>query len=90
MRELAEAALPHGREHSYAWGMLAFALEQAGALDAAEDAGRRAVGMNRDDPWAQHAVAHVLEARGDPETRTGLPGSAVPHLGPLLQLHVHP
>jgi tetratricopeptide (TPR) repeat protein len=67
MRELAEAALPHGREHSYAWGMLAFALEQAGALDAAEDAGRRAVGMNRDDPWAQHAVAHVLEARRDPD-----------------------
>jgi tetratricopeptide (TPR) repeat protein len=67
MRELAEAALPHGREHSYAWGMLAFALEQAGALDAAEDAGRRAVDMNHDDPWAQHAVAHVLEARGDPE-----------------------
>jgi tetratricopeptide (TPR) repeat protein len=67
MRELAEAALPHGREHSYSWGMLAFALEQAGALDAAEDAGRRAVDMNRDDPWAQHAVAHVLEARGNPE-----------------------
>lgn len=67
MRELAEAALPHGRDHSYAWGMLAFALEQAGALDAAEDAGRRAVGMNGNDPWAQHAVAHVLEARGDPE-----------------------
>jgi tetratricopeptide (TPR) repeat protein len=66
MRELAEAALPHGREHSYTWGMLAFALEQAGALDAAEDAGRRAVEMNQDDPWAQHAVAHVLEARGDP------------------------
>jgi hypothetical protein len=66
MRELAEAALPHGREHSHTWGMLAFALEQAGALDAAEDAGRRAVGMNRHDPWAQHAVAHVLEARGDP------------------------
>jgi tetratricopeptide (TPR) repeat protein len=68
MRELAEAALPHGREHSYTWGMLAFALEQAGALDAAEDMGRRAVGMNQDDPWAQHAVAHVLEARGEPAT----------------------
>lgn len=66
MRELAEAALPHNWRTSYAWGMLAFALEQAGALDAAEDAGRRAVAMNPDDPWAQHAVAHVLEARGDP------------------------
>jgi tetratricopeptide (TPR) repeat protein len=66
MRELAEAAMPHGRDFSYAWGMLAFALEQAAALDAAEEAGRRAVAMNRDDPWAQHAVAHVLEARGEP------------------------
>ena len=76
MRALAEAALPHGREYSYAWGMLAFALEQAGALDAAEDAGRRAVGMNRDDPWAQHAVAHVLEARRDPD-------GGLAFLGPL-------
>jgi hypothetical protein len=58
--------MPHGRDFSYAWGMLAFALEQAAALDAAEEAGRRAVAMNRDDPWAQHAVAHVLEARGEP------------------------
>jgi hypothetical protein len=46
--------------------MLAFALEQAAALDAAEEAGRRAVAMNLHDPWAQHAVAHVLEARGEP------------------------
>ncbi|UEM02857.1 tetratricopeptide repeat protein [Skermanella rosea] len=66
MRELAEAALPHAWRISYAWGLLAFAMEQAGALDAAEDAGRKAVAMNPDDPWAQHAVAHVLEARGDP------------------------
>lgn len=62
--------MPHtkanGRDFSYAWGMLAFALEQAGTLDTAEEAGRRAVAMNRDDPWAQHAVAHVLEARGEP------------------------
>jgi tetratricopeptide (TPR) repeat protein len=65
MRELADAILPAHRDASYAWGLLAFALEQVGELDAAQAAGEHAVAMNRDDPWAQHAVAHVFEARGD-------------------------
>ena len=65
MRELAEAVLPFHRETSFAWGLFAFALEQVGELDAARAAGERAVAMNPDDPWAQHAVAHVFEARGD-------------------------
>lgn len=64
MHALAHANLLHLRDVGYAWGLLAFALEQVGELDAAQDAGEHAVALNRDDPWAQHAVAHVHEARG--------------------------
>lgn len=65
MHDLAEATAPANADASYAWGLLAFAREQVSELDAARAAGERAVAMNRDDPWAQHAVAHVFEARGD-------------------------
>ncbi|WP_353217746.1 hypothetical protein [Sandarakinorhabdus sp.] len=44
-------------------GMRAFALEQAGDLRAAESAGRKAMAMGH-DPWAHHAVAHVLDTEG--------------------------
>lgn len=47
-------------------GVRAFALEEAGELDAAEAAGRDAVARADDDPWAVHAVAHCLETRGRP------------------------
>lgn len=67
MRELAAAVAPLHTDTSYAWGLLAFAHEQVGELDAARAAGERAVAMNADDPWAQHAVAHVFEARGESE-----------------------
>lgn len=63
MRALSERLLPHNAHVSYAWGLHAFALEQVGARDAALHAGERAVAMNPDDPWAQHAVAHVFDAR---------------------------
>lgn len=65
MRQLASAALPHAESVSYVHGLLAFALEQVGELDGAERHGRQCVAMNENDPWGQHAVAHVLEARGD-------------------------
>lgn len=65
MFELSSATLAAAPEVSYAWGLHAFALEQVGELAAAQLAGERAVEMNRDDPWAQHAVAHVFEARGE-------------------------
>jgi tetratricopeptide (TPR) repeat protein len=42
-------------------GMLAFGLEEAGNYRAAEEAGKRAVAADPDDPWAVHAVAHVFE-----------------------------
>ncbi|HEU4781060.1 MAG TPA: tetratricopeptide repeat protein [Steroidobacteraceae bacterium] len=45
-------------------GMHAFGLEECGAFDAAEAAGRRAMELNPADIWAVHAVTHVLEMRG--------------------------
>ncbi len=42
-------------------GCHAFALEETGDYAAAEKAGRDAVGLNRADVWAAHAVAHVCE-----------------------------
>jgi hypothetical protein len=44
-------------------GMHAFALEQTGAAAAAEAAGRTAAAAGF-DPWAQHAVAHVMDSAG--------------------------
>jgi hypothetical protein len=42
-------------------GMYAFGLEECGDYASAERTGRRAVEMDPADPWAVHAVAHVLE-----------------------------
>lgn len=50
-------------DNGFVHGMRAFALEQAGDLRAAESAGRKAMAMG-DDPWAHHAVAHVLDTEG--------------------------
>ncbi len=64
MLRLAEKIIDSHRQTAYAWGMLAFGLEQCHRLDDAEAAGRRATTMQPAEPWAHHAVAHVLETRG--------------------------
>jgi tetratricopeptide (TPR) repeat protein len=48
----------------YVLGMHAFGLEQTNLYRHAEAAGRRALELNRRDPWAVHAVAHVMEMEG--------------------------
>ncbi len=50
--------------YGFVLGMRAFALEESGDYGPAEEAGRQAIGANRDDPWAVHAVAHVMEMQG--------------------------
>jgi tetratricopeptide (TPR) repeat protein len=48
----------------YVLGMQAFGLEESHSYTKAEDAGRRALEINRRDPWAVHAVTHVMEMQG--------------------------
>ncbi len=49
--------------YSFVQGLHAFGLEENGELEAAEREGRAAVEADCGDPWAVHAVAHVMEAR---------------------------
>lgn len=53
--------------YGFVLGMLAFGLEETNLLDRAEATGREALELQRRDPWAIHAVAHVLEMRGEVE-----------------------
>ncbi|HWX78657.1 MAG TPA: tetratricopeptide repeat protein [Steroidobacteraceae bacterium] len=48
----------------YFHGMAAFAYEQCHLLEEAESAACTALAMRRKEPWAQHALAHVLLTRG--------------------------
>jgi tetratricopeptide (TPR) repeat protein len=57
--------LPANGENHYVWAMHAFGLEECNRLDEAEASARKAIEMERRDPWAHHAVAHCLEARGE-------------------------
>jgi hypothetical protein len=64
MLRLALAALPHASDVPYLHGMAAFGWEQCHRLDEAEAAARRAIGMCRKEPWAHHALAHVMLTQG--------------------------
>jgi len=64
MLELGEAVLPANRDDPRAHGMLAFALEQARRLPAAEAAARHALALEPGEAWAHHALAHVFETEG--------------------------
>lgn len=48
-------------------GMHAFGLEETNLFRQAEDTGNRALALNPRDPWAIHAVAHVMEMQGRQE-----------------------
>lgn len=64
MLRMALAALPAAGEVPYLHGMLAFAWEQCHFLEEAEAAARRAIAMRRKEPWAHHALAHVMLTLG--------------------------
>ncbi len=64
MLRIADAITPANQENGFVRGMRAFALEELNRLEEAENAARHAVAMNRCDPWAHHAAAHVMETQG--------------------------
>jgi hypothetical protein len=64
MLRVALQAAAANADVPYVHGMTAFAYEQCHLLDAAESAARTALAMRRKEPWAQHALAHVLLTRG--------------------------
>lgn len=61
--EIAQKVLPSNSEKHYLYGMVAFGLEQCHQLKAAEKMARIAIALNRSDPWAHHAIAHVMETQ---------------------------
>jgi tetratricopeptide (TPR) repeat protein len=64
MLRIGERILAANPDNSFVWGMQAFALEECHRLDEAEALARKAIEQQRKDPWAHHALAHCLEARG--------------------------
>ena len=68
MRERVSRVLPSWNAdhpgYGFTLGCYAYALEESGDYRQAEDAGRRAVELDRGDIWAAHAVAHVAEMEG--------------------------
>lgn len=64
LTSIAETALDTNPDNHYLLGMLAFGLEQCDHLSEAKHIGHWAVDLNRRDPWAHHAVAHVMESQG--------------------------
>ena len=68
LRDRIAQVLPHWNEdvpgYGYVLGMHAFGLEETADYSRAEATGRRALELNPRDPWAVHAVAHVMEMQG--------------------------
>ncbi|KAF1019983.1 MAG: hypothetical protein GAK30_02778 [Paracidovorax wautersii] len=70
MLRLARPGLQAAADVPQFHGMAAFAYEQCHLLDAAEHHARTAIALHRAEPWAHHALAHVLLTRGQLQSGT--------------------
>lgn len=64
MLRLALKSMPQADDIPYAHGMVAFGYEECHLLDDAYTAAKRAMELRHDEPWAHHAIAHILLTRG--------------------------
>ncbi|MBS0393643.1 MAG: tetratricopeptide repeat protein [Proteobacteria bacterium] len=76
MLRVALASLPAAADVPQLHGMLAFAFEQCHLLRDAEAAARHALALLPREPWAQHALAHVMLTEGRIEEGIGFLESA--------------
>jgi len=64
MLRLALQSMGSAADVAQLHGMAAFGWEQCHFLEQAERAARRAIDMEEREPWAQHALAHVMLTQG--------------------------
>ncbi|MFZ4120081.1 MAG: tetratricopeptide repeat protein [Caulobacterales bacterium] len=64
MLRVAQDVFDANRDVAQMHGMIAFALEQCHLLPDAEQAAHTALAMKQKEPWAQHALAHVMLTQG--------------------------
>lgn len=64
MLRLALSALPAAGEVPYVHGMAAFGYEQCHLMREAEASALHAIALCRKEPWAHHALAHVMLTEG--------------------------
>jgi len=64
MLSIADQVLDHNQDIPYMHGLAAFGYEQCHLLDEAEAAAGKAISMKRKEPWAHHAMAHVMLTQG--------------------------
>ncbi|GMR34753.1 hypothetical protein PMAYCL1PPCAC_04948 [Pristionchus mayeri] len=94
-RDSVARVLPHWRKdepcRSYLHGMLAFGLEECGQYEEAERNALVALSLRREDCWATHARAHVMEMQGrSSESREFLEGTVQDwEPGWMLACHNH-
>jgi hypothetical protein len=64
MLRIAKAVEAANPDNPHLHGMLAFGYEQMHQLDLAEVSARKALSLKAKEPWAQHALAHVMLGTG--------------------------
>lgn len=64
MLRLALRAQAAAADVAWTHGLLAFAHEQCHHLQRAEESARRALALRAAEPWAEHAIAHVMLTDG--------------------------
>jgi len=64
MLRIAKAVEAKNPDDPHLHGMLAFGYEQMHQLDLAEVSARKALSLKAKEPWAQHALAHVMLGTG--------------------------